>query len=1054
MEACTVLFKVGRIFSSPMQLKQAATLFLDKWGGQCAKHGKKIVCFYHAPMVKKKGKEDESNSNRKVYKIKESQKSVIQCPFEIRYSLIGKVAADKVPDICHEIKITYTNFEHTCELSPVYLREAKRRGGYLKLLDIPALKSALDLLRLHPNTETRILRPYLVRALPSWHALDSCYVVNFRRRAIKHWSLHGHSVEEQSDLTMIEAESLVSAPSAADDIIDLDDVTVRTNYEKLLRRVMQESSETWKVKKYLDDCKAQTPGFQFVIDCDEEGRPVCITWATPRMLRDLLRFSDLIFLDAQCRQFNAHHFPYSSVVMINDENKICNGCEALFIEERTDTYEKMIQALKTMEPRWDPSGVKLLFGDMKVTQTLLDSAGLHSCRLRGDMWHLLNEVWPHQHSFGRTAFDKIDNFLRLMVTCDTEAEWEFAYQSARTVLADDPEKCSKLDAIHSNPSYYSGHILNQMEGSLGKKGDSHAEQNHSSIVSHMGKGGTLNLAEQVCGLLNRHKSNTLRRQQAEWALSITASKYKSTHRSPTECRDDVLAKQSLSSFAYKKYSESLQHARRLQFTKNNTGLFTVWPVNASIEETSDSSIHQLSRTTRCSCKKRKQLLVQCGHELKVNGFKLHEWSNRWFSNATYCEKVQNLFQTGFFSQTEAPVDPEDEEDNDNDFIFQTNDECTAEVVEMVLGRSVALVGHTQDKEELDPTQDNEELDTEETPPIVTYSEVLSTFSAIASHAQHNQPELLKLHAFAKGVLKSYRKGLSVNLEFTTDGNENEFPTATSKVLTTAAKKRRSQSYLEIGRNRGVAKVARRAKVGSATTSFREESNLELDSMIARSSKGTKKCSLCGLNKGHTAFTCDLLEQFGKPLPRGDRTSRMSLISDLVNNQRFVVEAITEEDARPALKSLPNKVSAMILHRKCRLERQMVVEASLIRNGCIDEEFTTVLFVMDAINAWLPTSRSKPVVNLIPIERFNSTSTNAALLSQQIPGPPAIVGMNTNQTQQLSQLSQSSMTHDPLQSLLWNRMNDPRFNQVSNLMFSQGSHLPTPPNVFDFRGGHL
>jgi hypothetical protein len=334
--------------------------------------------------------------------------------------LIQCVVADKVPDICHEIKITLTNFQHTCELSPIYLREAKRRGGHLKL-DIPALKSTLDLLRLHPNTETRILRPYLVRALPNWHALASAYVANCRKRAIKHWSLYGHSDDEPSYLTMTEAELLVSAPSAADDIIDLDDVTVRTNYEKLLRRVMQESSETWKVKKYLEDCRAQTPGFKFVIDCDEEGRPICITWATPRMLRDLLRFSDLIFLDAQCRQFNAHHFPYSSVVMINDENKICNGCEALFIEERTDTYQKMIQALKTMEPRWEPSGVKLLFGDMKVTQTLLDSAGLHACRLRGDMWHLLNEVWPHQHSFGRTAFYQISNFLRLMVTCDTEA---------------------------------------------------------------------------------------------------------------------------------------------------------------------------------------------------------------------------------------------------------------------------------------------------------------------------------------------------------------------------------------------------------------------------------------------------------------------------------------------------------------------------------------------------------------------------------------------------------------------------------------------------------
>jgi hypothetical protein len=92
---------------------------------------------------------------------------------------------------------------------------------------------------------------------------------------------------------------LVSAPSAADDTLDLDDECNRTNYEKLLRRVMQESSGKWKVKKYLEDCKAKTPVFQFVIDCDDEGMPVCITWATPRMLRDLLRFSGIIFLDAQ-----------------------------------------------------------------------------------------------------------------------------------------------------------------------------------------------------------------------------------------------------------------------------------------------------------------------------------------------------------------------------------------------------------------------------------------------------------------------------------------------------------------------------------------------------------------------------------------------------------------------------------------------------------------------------------------------------------------------------------------------------------------------------------
>jgi hypothetical protein len=71
---------------------------------------------------------------------------------------------------------------------------------------------------------------------------------------------------------------------------------------------------------------------------------------------------------------------------------------------------------------------------------------------------------------------------------------------------------------------------------------SHAEQNHSSIVAHLGKGGTLNLAEQVCHLIKRHKSNVLRRQQADYALTITSSNHKSKYSSPIEARDDKNAK--------------------------------------------------------------------------------------------------------------------------------------------------------------------------------------------------------------------------------------------------------------------------------------------------------------------------------------------------------------------------------------------------------------------------------------------------------------------------------------------------------------------------------
>jgi hypothetical protein len=79
------------------------------------------------------------------------------------------------------------------------------------------------------------------------------------------------------------------------------------------------------------------------------------------------------------------------------------------------------------------------------------------------------------------------------------------------------------------------------------------------------------------------------------------------------------------------------------------------------------------------------MLIQCGHELKVFGFKMGEWSNRWYSNSTYCEQVQNLFWTGFFSSS-AAVAPEPL-DNDGD-VMVIDDECVAEVINMFSDQQV------------------------------------------------------------------------------------------------------------------------------------------------------------------------------------------------------------------------------------------------------------------------------------------------------------------------------------------------------------------------------
>ncbi len=60
-----------------------------------------------------------------------------------------------------------------------------------------------------------------------------------------------------------------------------------------------------------------------------------------------------------------------------------------------------------------------------------------------------------------------------------------------------------IHEIHKNPQRFSGYILENIEGNLQRHGSAHVEQNHSSIVSHLGCGASWNLEDQVHKLLQR-----------------------------------------------------------------------------------------------------------------------------------------------------------------------------------------------------------------------------------------------------------------------------------------------------------------------------------------------------------------------------------------------------------------------------------------------------------------------------------------------------------------------------------------------------------------------
>jgi hypothetical protein len=121
-----------------------------------------------------------------------------------------------------------------------------------------------------------------------------------------------------------------------------------------------------------------------------------------------------------------------------------------------------------------------------------------------------------------------------------------------------------------------------------------------------------------------------------------------------------------------------------------------------------------------------------------------------------------------------------------------------------------------------------------------------------------------------------------------------------------------------------------------------------------------------------------------------------------------------DDCMIVCKSLPNKVTAMILHSKYRRGGEILIEATLIRNGGIDADYMKALFKIDPIHGWLQTSKAKPIVNLIEINMFGGQARQPLQppfqLSQlsQRSHPPVLQPPHYHMSQQFSQLSQPTL----------------------------------------------
>ena len=119
-----------------------------------------------------------SNSKR------QSTASIVNCPFELRWSLINH----KKPyrhDIFYKVKISSVpSTQHTCMMSHISYRHALRKSSGHNKIELNLMNTAVSIFKMNPIMPAQMLRPILRDSMPCSKVLDGKFIDNFRRRIL------------------------------------------------------------------------------------------------------------------------------------------------------------------------------------------------------------------------------------------------------------------------------------------------------------------------------------------------------------------------------------------------------------------------------------------------------------------------------------------------------------------------------------------------------------------------------------------------------------------------------------------------------------------------------------------------------------------------------------------------------------------------------------------------------------------------------------------------------------------------------------------------------
>ena len=629
------MFPIGRQFASVKQLAECVTEFGDQWCFCISHSSKKFACTYGR----------KTSGKRPPNKNGETLKDQVDCPFFIGYNLVAYPRAARgqngPPSLRFRCKVTSANYEHSCDLDPTGYRVAMKIAKRTLPKPTDAMPVVM-LLRRTPHADNKVLRAVIRDVVPAHICLDCKYLARVRR-AVFRYNLQPEQDLGSDELNVI--SSILNNKRTPNAVLDYSefyaDPIMKNNYTEILRKVMQESGETWDALKYLEDVAAKTSGFVFRVRRNPEGRPIGILWMTATMRRNAAMYGDVLFLDAQKRQMNASGWPYIALVVRTSEFKVGLAAESIHVEEAMDAYAWTMLTAADLEPMFKMENVHIIFGDEFLTDRLLEQVGARNAILLGDHYHLFKVVWPKY--FGSDYYKIVYPYLKRMYYCKTKVQYETAYgcmMSLQAVRAD-PEKVSYLETINQNRKRYAGYIRQSINGHLGLMGSSSAESNHSSIVARIGPGGVFSIAEYISQLVTRASDQARANYEKASKHRQMIRHFKSAEVVPEHADMDKSAFETLSQYAYHElFRGSLEKYKVHSATHSqwDPQFVFVHPTTVNVsgmtlqEGREHPRVMVMSASGMCTCAQKVAVGMQCFHELVVTKqFLPIKWVRRWWN---------------------------------------------------------------------------------------------------------------------------------------------------------------------------------------------------------------------------------------------------------------------------------------------------------------------------------------------------------------------------------------------------------------------------------------